>query len=355
MFKFNQLENIHLEITNRCQASCPMCSRNIHGALENPLIKNQDWTITDFKQILTTEVLQQLKGFYLCGNFGDPIINNDLIDMCGYSRDINPNLYIRIHTNGGARNTDWWKKLAKALPPEHNVIFAIDGLADTHSLYRVGTDFNKVLENAKAFINAGGTAEWAFIKFKHNEHQLLAAEALAKEHGFARFTYKDSARFVATEQFPVYDAAGNTTRYLEPPTGSKINLITQDVIDNYKDIVDASEIDCYVTQTKEIYIDAYKKIMPCCFLASIPYNYAAANDATKTIRLEIEQQYADLINDLGNTNALEHTVQSVIDSDAWQTVWNKYWGAEKLITCARTCGVNKLSKPKDQFIEHTEL
>jgi len=355
MFKFNQLENIHLEITNRCQASCPMCSRNIHGALENPLIKNQDWTITDFKQILTTEVLQQLKGFYLCGNFGDPIINNDLIDMCGYSRDINPNLYIRIHTNGGARNTDWWKKLAKALPPEHNVIFAIDGLADTHILYRVGTDFNKVLENAKAFINAGGTAEWAFIKFKHNEHQLLAAEALAKEHGFARFTYKDSARFVATEQFPVYDAAGNTTRYLEPPTGSKINLITQDVIDNYKDIVDASEIDCYVTQTKEIYIDAYKKIMPCCFLASIPYNYAAANDATKTIRLEIEQQYADLINDLGNTNALEHTVQSVIDSDAWQTVWNKYWGAEKLITCARTCGVNKLSKPKDQFIEHTEL
>ena len=355
MFTFSQLENIHLEITNRCQASCPMCSRNIHGGLENPLIKNQDWTIEDFKQILITDVLQQLKGFYLCGNFGDPIINNDLIEMCQYSTDVNPNLYIRIHTNGGARTTEWWKRLAKALPVGHNVIFAIDGLADTHSLYRVGTDFNKVLDNAKAFISAGGTAEWAFIKFKHNEHQLIACEALAKEHGFARFTYKDSARFVATEKFPVYDQDGNTTRYLEPPTGSKINLITQDVIDNYKDIVDASEIDCYVTQTKEIYIDAYKKIMPCCFLASIPYNYAAANDATKTIRLEIEQQYADLINDLGNTNALEHTVQSVIDSDAWQTVWHKYWGTEKLITCARTCGVNKLSKPKDQFIKHTEL
>ena len=39
--------------------------------------------------------------------------------------------------------------------------------------------------------------------------------------------------------------------------------------------------------------------MPCCFLASIPYNYAATNDTTKTIRLEIEQQYADLIKDLG--------------------------------------------------------
>ena len=42
MFSFSDLENIHLEITNRCQASCPMCSRNYHGGLENPLIKNKD-------------------------------------------------------------------------------------------------------------------------------------------------------------------------------------------------------------------------------------------------------------------------------------------------------------------------
>ena len=355
MFNFKDLKDIHLEITNRCQASCPMCSRNIHGGLENPLIKNNDWTINDFKHILPSKVLRQITGFYFCGNFGDPIINNDLIEMCQYSTGTNPDLYIRIHTNGGARNKQWWKDLAKALPPSHNVIFAIDGLADTHSLYRVGTDFNKVLENAKAFINAGGIAEWAFIKFKHNEHQQLACEALAKEHGFARFTYKDSARFVATEQFPVYDSDGNTTRYLEPPTGSNISLITQDIIDNYKDIVDASEIDCYVKQTKEIYIDAYKKIMPCCFLASIPYNYAATNDTTKSIRLEIEQQYVNLINDLGNTNALEISIQDVLDSPAWQSVWNKYWSTEKLITCARTCGVNKLSKPKDQFIEKVNL
>ena len=355
MFNFKDLKDIHLEITNRCQASCPMCSRNIHGGLENPLIKNNDWTINDFKHILPSKVLRQITGFYFCGNFGDPIINNDLIEMCQYSTDTNPDLYIRIHTNGGARNKQWWKDLAKALPPSHNVIFAIDGLADTHSLYRVGTDFNKVLENAKAFISAGGIAEWAFIKFKHNEHQLIACEALAKEHGFARFTYKDSARFVATEQFPVYDSVGKTTRYLEPPTGSNISLITQDVIDNYKDIVDASEIDCYVKQTKEIYIDAYKKIMPCCFLASIPYNYAATNDTTKSIRLEIEQQYVNLINDLGNTNALENSIQDVLDSPDWQSVWNKYWSTEKLITCARTCGVNKLSKPKDQFIEKVNL
>lgn len=355
MFNFDQLENIHLEITNRCQASCPMCSRNYHGGLENPLIKNQDWTINDFKHILNSEVLNQINGFYFCGNFGDPIINNDLAEMCSYATGVNPSLEIRIHTNGGARSKDWWKKLAKVLPNKHCVIFAIDGLEDTHSLYRIGTDFNKVLENAKAFINAGGTAEWAFIKFKHNEHQQLACEAVATEHGFARFTCKDSARFVATNKFEVLDKKGQLEYYLEPPTGSNITLITQDVIDNYKDIVDASEIDCIVLKQKEIYITAQRNIMPCCFLASTPYNYIHPNELAKDIRQKIKSQYSSLITDLGNTNALDHSIKDIIDSNSWQTVWHKYWNTHKLITCARTCGVNKLSKPKDQFIQRENL
>lgn len=355
MFKFNQLENIHLEITNRCQASCPMCSRNVHGGLENPLIKNQDWTIADFKQILTNEVLHQLKGFYFCGNFGDPIINDNLVEMCDYSTKINPKLYIRIHTNGSARSTEWWESLAKSLPPAHNVIFAIDGIDETHSIYRIGTKYETIIRNAKAFMKAGGTAEWAFIKFKHNEHQLEKAKALAKEYGFARFTYKDSSRFVATNKFEVLDKDGTVSYYLEPPTGSNISYITQDIIDNYKDIVAASEINCYVQQTKEIYIDAYKKIMPCCFLASIPYNCTTSTDNAKTIKKEINQQYYKLIEDLGNTNGLEVSIKDVLNSHAWHTVWSKYWNEEKLITCARTCGVNKLSKPKDQFIDKVSL
>lgn len=355
MFKFDTLKSIHLEITNRCQASCPMCSRNVHGGLENPLIKNQDWTVEDFKHILNEEVLHQVDGFYFCGNFGDPIINNELIEMCRYSKQTNPNLYIRIHTNGGARSPEWWEELRFALPPAHNVIFAIDGLEDTHSLYRIGTKYEAVIRNAKAFINAGGTAEWAFIKFKHNEHQLEEAERRAKELGFARFTYKDSARFVATEKFEVLNRYGEVSYYLEPPTGSKINLITQEVIDNYQDVVDASEIDCYVVQTKEVYIDAYKKVMPCCFLSSIPYNYTKNDDIVKDIRQKMHSQYQDLITDLGNTNALEKSIKDIVDSQPWQTVWNKYWNEKKLITCARTCGVNKLSKPKDQFIEKIEL
>jgi len=358
MFNFNELKQIHLEITNRCQASCPMCSRNHYGGLENPLLKEVDWTIDDFKTIMTDEVLQQLESFYFCGNFGDPIINNDLIKMCKHSKEINPKLYIRIHTNGSARNIDWWKELATSLPSGHNVIFAIDGLEDTHSIYRIGTKYDKILENATAFISQGGKAEWCFIKFKHNEHQVEEAKRRAKELGFDRFTVKDSSRFVGKDQYPVLNQKGNIEYYLEPPTGTTIVALTPEIIKNYKALVADTEIDCYVNKTKEIYIDAYKTILPCCFLASAPYNYSPEGELLYEARKTILEQYTEVVDSLGGLekiNGLNSTVKDVINSQEWQSVWNEYWTTNKLITCARTCGVNPLSKPKDQFIEAKQL
>ena len=351
MFKFSELRDIHFEITNRCQASCPMCSRNYHGGLENPLIKNQDWTLEEFKIIVSETVLKQLNGFYFCGNFGDPIINDEMIEMIEYAVSVNPSLNIRIHTNGGARKTDWWQRLAKALPEQHNVIFAIDGLEDTHHLYRIGTKYETVVKNAKAFIDAGGSAEWCFIKFKHNEHQSEEAQRRARELGFSLFTEKNSSRFVSEPRFAVYDKDGNTTHYLEQPSSSELPFISNDLIINYKEILKNSEIDCYVQKTKEVYIDAYRKVFPCCFLASTPYNYVKLNDIIAPVRKDMLEQYNELVDELRNTNVLERSLQEIIDSEIWQTVWEKYWNQNKLITCARTCGkMKEIPKPKDQFI-----
>ncbi len=179
MFKFEDIKQVHLEITNNCQASCPMCNRNIDGGLPNPHIKINEWSLQDFKEIMTTELLNQIHSYYYCGTFGDPILNNNLIDMCDYSTKVAPHVNVAIHTNGGARSKSWWTKLAHALPKEHRVVFALDGLEDTHHLYRVGTKFEDVIENARAFILAGGIAEWVFIKFKHNEHQVDKARLIA--------------------------------------------------------------------------------------------------------------------------------------------------------------------------------
>lgn len=354
MFNFNQLESIHLEISNNCQASCPMCSRNHHGGLENPLIKVQDWTLEDFKTIINQDVLDQVSQLYFCGNFGDPLLNNNLIEMCEYVKN-NSDVSIRIHTNGSLRSVQWWENLAKALPSNHLVIFGIDGLEDTHSRYRIGTDYNKIIKNAQAFIAAGGYAEWAYIVFEHNQHQVSTAKDIATDIGFKRFTTKNSSRFVGDTNFEVYDQEGNTVDILRPPKDTVIKFLDKTIIENYKEVVKNTEIDCYVLKTKEVYIDAYRNLMPCCFLAATPYNYSTVDSVAYGVRQHALQQYNELINDLGVINTLEKPVKDIIDSQEYQSVWTEYWTTKKLITCARTCGKNELSKPVDQFIERESL
>jgi MoaA/NifB/PqqE/SkfB family radical SAM enzyme len=354
MFKFNQLESIHLEISNNCQASCPMCSRNHHGGLDNPLIKVQDWTLEDFKTIINQDVLDQVNHLYFCGNFGDPLLNNNLIEMCEHVKN-NSNVSIRIHTNGSLRSVQWWKNLAKALPTNHVVIFGIDGLEDTHSRYRIGTDYNKIIKNAQAFIAAGGYAEWAYIVFEHNQHQVNTAKNVAADIGFKRFTTKNSSRFVGDTNFEVYNQEGNTVDILRPPKDTVIKFLDKTIIENYKEVVKNTEIDCYVLKSKEVYIDAYRNLMPCCFLAATPYNYSTVGSVIYNVRQQALHQYNELVSELGTINTLEKPVKNIIDSREYQTVWKEYWTTKKLITCARTCGKNEFSKPVDQFIERELL
>jgi MoaA/NifB/PqqE/SkfB family radical SAM enzyme len=234
-----------------------MCSRNINGGGVNPLIVNQEWTIEQFKTVMNTEVLMQINGFYLCGTFGDPMMNNDLIEMCRYATDVNPAIQIHIHTNGGARKSEWWENLARALPNNHLVVFGIDGLEDTNHLYRVGVNYDTVIRNVKAFIKAGGKAQWAFIRFKHNEHQLEQARNLSKELGFESFHYKESSRFILEPAVKVVDKKGSIMHYIEPPSDTPMKFIDRKTIENYEKIVADSQIKCQVLETKEIYIRLY--------------------------------------------------------------------------------------------------
>ena len=353
MHKFNELTQIHLEISNNCQAACPMCNRNISSGLENPIIKINNWTLDQFKSIMSHEVLDQIDSFYFCGNFGDPILNSNLIEMCSYASMYKPSLSIHVHTNGSAHLPEYWARLAKALPKNHKVLFALDGLADTHHIYRVGTDFNKILDNARSFIAAGGHAEWVYIKFKHNEHQIEEARTISKELGFANFNLKNSARFVGTTQLDVVDKTGKKLYHIEPPTDSKLAYIGIDTLRNYKKIVDDSQIDCAVMKTKEIYIDAFMNIYPCCFLGIIPYTYIQLGEVATPVRTAIREQFDQFINEFGGMdelNSFNHSIKYILDKAEWNTIWNKYWHSDKLITCSRTCGTNNISKPMDQFI-----
>lgn len=348
MFAFEELQEVQIEITNRCQASCPMCLRNIHGGIDNPLLQSADWTLEQFKLIFNSQVLSQVKRINFCGDFGDPIINNDLVDMCQYLKD-NSTVSIHIHTNGSARNIAWWESLARALPHDHMVEFALDGLADTHSLYRIGTDYNSIIRNAAAFISAGGNAHWMYIKFKHNEHQLDTARSTANKLGFKSFSVKNSKRF--GKKFPVLDKQGQVTHYIEQPTNSTIKPVEFVDLKDYKDW--KVDVSCFTLDAKEVYIDANGHLMPCCLIASFLYaNYDTElhgkyglidNTSIVGLARQVQLEVYELIEEFGGLDSLDthtHGIKHIMDQPVWKELVRKKWSEHSSSPCKILCGTS---------------
>jgi MoaA/NifB/PqqE/SkfB family radical SAM enzyme len=357
MYKFNELNILDIEITSNCQASCPMCARNHHGGMENPLLEVKSISIDGFKTVCPVEFLQQLKTISFCGNYGDPILNKELVEMVEYAKETNPNLSIEVHTNGSARTTEWWIRLAKALPKNHLIHFALDGLEDTHHLHRIGTDFNKIIENAKAFIGAGGRARWVYITFKHNEHQLEEAREMSKELGFESFQEKQSSRFITEPWFDVLDREGNVTHRIESPTEQKLIFIDRKTVENYKQILGSATIDCQVKKSKSVYIDANGHLFPCCYTGAVPYIHIKPSQLVYNFQQDNRRTFFEMVERFGGMdffNLYKHNIKDVIDSEAWQTIWGDILENNKMYMCARACG--KFPKPvisqgRDQFLQ----
>ena len=181
-----------------------------------------------------------------------------------------------INTNGSLRSKDYWQRLGKL---GVDIGFAIDGLADTHHLYRQDTDWHKIIENAGYFIEAGGRATWRFIPFDHNRHQEDACRKLAESMGFVAFENIYDGR----DRGPVFDRNGRFSHHIgrlgptEHPEPPKWNDWLQDHITWYdsnkikhpKDVANI-EMKCIHKMNREIYLAADGTVYPCCYLGFYP-------------------------------------------------------------------------------------
>ena len=258
MYNYEDITSIHIEITSKCQARCPMCPRRINGGAMNPLFDLEEITLDQFKDWFPVSFIQQLKYINFCGNLGDPIAAKDTLEIIEFLKEVHPHIHIIMHTNGSARTVEWWERLARL---GVKVTFGIDGLADTHHLYRISTDWNKIITNARAFIDAGGNAEWHMLVFEHNEHQIEECRALSQEYKFSSFSLKHTTRF-QSGQFNVLDDEGKTTHILKPTTRSKEMILK--VAEAIKEIKPC--ITCKVKKEKQIYVSATGNVAPCCWL-----------------------------------------------------------------------------------------
>lgn len=310
------IRTLHVELSNRCNARCPMCSRTNNKRIEDD---PDEITLERFQKYFSVEFLQQLDNIKFCGNFGDPAIAKDCIEIHQYIDSVNPTINMVFHTNGGLRTKKFWKQLGEVYvkQPNRMIVFHIDGLKDTNHIYRVDVDYDKVIENASAAIKTKANCIWAFIPFMHNEHQVEEAESEANRLGFTKFAIKVSARFQHKLQpFKYVDGRTGIQKMIFPTTSSEFNV--KKLLENLDTPICAAE------KRRELYVSARGEAIPCCWYASGYQN----NDA-----------FREQIDTLCNPNLNERPLEEILMDPLYNGAIKQSWKDQSVIStpCYKKC------------------
>jgi len=302
--------------------------RNYRGYAHNSGYPLTELFLADIQKIFSIDFLKQINNIRFNGNLGDFSNAKDALEIVDFFiRYSNANII--IETNGSVREPQWWAQLAHE---RITVFFGIDGLDDTHSLYRKNTDWNKIIDNAKGLINNNGNAVWKFIPFKHNQHQLDVCKELADKIGFKEFVIYDQGR----NQGPVYSRTGKFEYWLGDPWSDTPPLVESLLHSHYTwfdssngtnlKIDESTELNCISINNKEIYLAADGSVYPCCFTGFFPKNMHHPGNS------QIEPY-------IKNNNALNYSLEECIQ---WFLDLKKLWDlpdikSGKPYICLNTC------------------
>jgi len=369
MYEVENVKRLHIELSSRCNASCPACSRNYSGGPVADSLELTDLSLDDIKRMVPKEIAKNLIGINFCGNVGDPGMAPDLIPILEYFREQSPKIVQQLRTNGGMRNDKFWTTLGdffvKQPPPRDNhlfskagVVFSVDGLEDTNHIYRRGVIWDKLIRNMRAYSDTGAFAVWEWLLFEHNEHQVEEARTIAKELGF-EFIVKNPLGFGEYEDtlsgMNVYGKDGDyeytiwpskyTGHRKEPLFGKKVdftymNRLTIPILPEFsKELEKNSDIVCKSIEhkeSKEIYISANGYMLPCCFLGGVFGQFHSSYS---------RYQFNKMINDYGLEvfNLKNQSILDIIQGPDFSKFFLDGWKADtiengKLLYCLETCG-----------------
>lgn len=332
MIDVEKIKIVHVEASSRCNSHCPMCSRfDADGFVQKDLTE-ENLSPEIFYKLFTKDFSRQLDHVYFSGVYGDPCINKHLPEFVDWLLD-NGCKSISIDTNGGYRNEQWWEKLAR---PGVLINFSIDGTDDdTLQKYRMGVSYEKLISNVKAFLRVGGQAQWNFIVFRHNEHQIETAEQLAKELGM-KFRIKVTQKFRSYKNYKVIKSGVHVftlepplnEKYRHPNVGESDHQPIQFLSFNLKKYqhLEKNKVNCKSLDRKEIFLSASGLVFPCCYLGTYIHNSPGS--------YQFNQLYNTSDFDL-KTNSLESVILKMYEI---KDLWDSTIDEGNLITCLSTCG-----------------
>jgi len=321
-----------------CNALCYGCARTDQANF------NQKIPIIPDKKILQLDVIDNflpqfpsVQSLDFCGTVDDPFMHpkfNDILRL-GLKHGINK---IFIHTNGSIRNTSYWKETAEILQqfPRHILKFSVDGLRDTNHLYRQRTNFDKIMENAKAFIEAGGNAGWQYLVFPWNAHQVEEAKQLASEMGFSSFIHRRDRSVIGQNNLQLKDVQKIKEKNASfRPVDNNLDL---QLLYNYKKDVEYNTIDCYFKNEGMYFIDFNARLWPCCFIRNT--EFGGYNSHWHQVKKVMFESYNNL-----DWNRLDlYSVEEILNhpyykNDLVDSFSNGYGDScgSKLVKCSATC------------------
>jgi hypothetical protein len=338
---------------------------------ESPGLPKAELHSGDFEKIFSTRFVAQLAQVDFCGAFGDPGMARDFLPIVRGLLVAHLDLKIEVYTNGSFHNPAWWGGVA-ACGPRLKIIFGIDGLQETHRRHRRGTDFDRIIQNAKAFIEAGGRAQWDFLVFRHNEHEVEQARIIAAELGFEDFNIKRSSRFgrkiyqdipdylqaYPPDRFPVFSRSGECEYFLEPPLTKDFRNPSVDRADeivrrhgSYEQYYDSACIACDAIRNRSVFISSAGAVFPCCWMYCAYYNaevYRINGGYANQIR-----ELVDAAGGLDVLDARQRPIHEIVDGPLFAELTRR-WGLSrlaegKLMLCAQRCGPS-FSQYADQFV-----
>ena len=138
MIQASEIKALHIELSSLCNARCPLCPRNFRGYPYNRGYEETNLTLAKIQTLLPVEFLQQITEILINGNHGDFVMNPESVEILSWLKSVNPTVFMHVSTNGGARDRSFWQSLAEL---DIEINFCIDGLEDTHHIYRQDTTY----------------------------------------------------------------------------------------------------------------------------------------------------------------------------------------------------------------------
>ena len=323
---------LQLELSSMCNALCLGCQRvdpNTYNTVHPSIPKKEMISVDTIYKLISSPRMSTVEEIQFCGTIDEPLMHPQFMDIIDTMYKTNPELEIEIHTNGSLRSTNYWKDLAVKLSKfrKHKVLFGIDGLTDTHSIYRQQTDFETIIKNASHFIQSGGNAQWQYLIFPWNKHQVEEARDMSKQLGFKQFKTRNDRSGVSEEglkrikeiqEYPVTSIMGSDAS----------------VYNGYK-------IRCMNHEEDMYHVSYDGRLWPCCYFGNVRYMGPKLYNEFKQRIFGVYGEDFNLLT--------KHTVEEILDSDLYTNdlieSWNNPVGCsskDKVNRCAMSCSVKAL-------------